>query len=700
MNLAPLLCAILLGAPGGEEGNFDAQIVPILTKAGCNAGACHGAAAGRGGFNLSLLGGDPAADYESIVHQLEGRRINLAAPGKSLLLTKPTGFLDHGGDVVFDADSREAQRLRDWIAAGAPRGKPRKLTRLEVTPKQPIVEVGSEPIALRAMAAFDDHPLEDVTGDVLFTSNDPSAVEIDAPRSSAKIKHSGQQIVIARYLDRVIPIVFLAPFDGDSNAIPYPPPTNFVDEEIYAILKTLRIPLSPAAGDLDYLRRVSLDLRGRLPTIEEVEAFQMDMAPDKREALVDALLASDAFNDYWTFRFARALELHSLSNDKVGVATYAAWLREQIRGGAPLNEVAATLLTATGDSHAYGPANFARMAGDARAQAELVGRVFMGVRLGCANCHNHPLDRWTQDDFHGFAAVFAKLDRGRHVKLAAQGDVTNVRTKEPAIPRIPGHRYLEAGGNHLQEVAASLTDSEDRQFARAIVNRLWQAMMGRGLVEPIDDMRETNPPTHPALLAKLADDFAAQGYNIRHTLKRIVLSESYARSRETTEGNQGDHQFYSHAYAKPLSPEVLVDAVDDILLPDNKGSSRYITKIDPLEPAPTLDILGRCNRAGGCDGGELRARGLAAQLHFLNGDFINAKLDQAGNRLDRLLADQKTTEEIVREFYRAGLSREPSVQELQNWAARLESGDPNQRRERLEDFVWSLLSSRTFSENR
>ncbi len=704
MNFAPLLCAILFSAPHDGKVDFDTQIVPILTKAGCNAGACHGAAAGRGGFNLSLLGGNSEADYESIVQQYEGRRVNLVRPSQSLLLAKPTGYVDHGGDLLFDAESSEARRLREWIVSGAKRGKSRKLTRFELTPRRAVVELGAAPIPLRAMASFDDGPMEDVTRDVLFTSTDTSAIEIDQIGPTARIRRSGQLIVIARYLDRVVPIEFLVPFATDAKLLEYPATTNFIDEEIVGVLKTLRIPRSPAASDSVFLRRVTLDLTGRLPSVELAQSYPEDLAPDKREKLVDSLLASEEFNEYWTYRFARALQLHSLPNDKIGVATYANWLKEQIRERTPLNEVASTLLTATGDSHAVGPANFARMVGDPRAHAELVGKVFMGVRLGCANCHNHPLDRWTQDDFHGFAAVFAKLDRGPEVKLTNFGAVTNLRTGEPAIPRIAGQRYINGSDDPRIEAAKALTDSEDRQFARAFVNRLWQAMMGRGLVEPIDDMRETNPPSHPQLLTKLANDFADHGYDLRRTLKLIVLSQTYALSTSTTPQNAADDRFYSHAFSKPLMPEILADAVADVTGVMNEFGekvipARGVTLIDPLQPAPSLDILGRCNRTNDCDSREAGANGLAGQLHLLNGPFLNEKLTGETNRLKQMLALKKSDSQIVKAFYLRAFSRTPTLVEQEKWESKLASKDESDCRERLEDFVWAILSSREFMEN-
>jgi hypothetical protein len=705
MNIAPLICAMFLTGPGDRDLNFDSQIVPILTKAGCNAGACHGAAAGRGGFNLSLLGSDPAADYDSIVHQFEGRRVNLASPAKSLLLAKPTGFLDHGGEVVFDVDSREAKRLRDWIAAGAPRGKPRELTRFEVIPNHLVTERSDNPIPLKAIASFDSGPEEDVTSDVLFTSTDKSAIEIDLTGPSVKISRSGQLIIIARYLDRVVPVEFLVPYSNSQSSTSASASQNLIDREIFGLLKTLRIPVSQPASDAAYLRRVTLDLTGRLPTYELAEAFPKDPALDKRQRLVDALLASEEFNDYWTYRLARSLRLHSLPNDKKGVEAYAAWLREQIQKRTPFSEVASSLLTATGDSHVVGPANFARMVRDPRAHAELVGQVFLGVRLGCANCHNHPLDRWTQDDFHGFAAVFAKLQRDRIVKLVPYGETTNLRTGAAAIPRIPGQQYLSGNSDHRVTIAKWLTKSDDRQFARAVVNRLWQAMMGRGLVEPIDDMRETNPATHPALLAKLAEDFAAHNYDLRHTLRLIALSEAYALSHESLPQNQADNRFYSHAYAKPMPPEVLADAIAEVLdVPNGYGNkeagTKALTILDPLDPAPLLDILGRCNRTADCDGDEARSRGLAAELHLLNGDFINQKLTTLGSRVGRMIGKQKSSAEVVREFYLRGLSREPTPGELKNWENRLKSFDEADRQKKIEDFVWSLLCSQSFTENR
>lgn len=703
MNLAPILYTVLLCTAPDSKADFTTQIVPILTKAGCNSGACHGAAAGRGGFHLSLLGSDPAADFEAIVHQFEGRRINLTKPDQSLLLTKPTGYVDHGGETVFDASSGEATMLRRWISDGAMRGEGRRLSHFEVSPRQTVVELGAEPIALRATAIFDNGSPEDVTQYVLFTPVDNAAIELDLRSPAARLKRSGQHIVIARYLDRVVPIELLVPFSPTESALSYPFAKNFIDEEILRCLRTLRIPASPLASDAEFLRRVSLDLTGRLPSIEFAEAFPRDQAPDKRERLVDSLLASESFVEYWTLRLSRALQLHSLPNDKKCAEAYANWIRGELRRNTPLSEFAAALLTATGDSHTVGPANFARMVSDAREHAELAGRFFLGVRLGCANCHNHPLDRWTQDDFHGFAAVFSRLDRNQMVQVLPRGSVTNLRTGEPATPRIPGIKDLVDPADPRRDVAEWLTDSEDRQFARAMVNRLWQAMMGRGLVEPIDDMRETNPPTNPQLLNRLANDFADHHYDLRHTLRLIALSTTYSLGQGTNASNFVDDRFHSHAYSKPLLPEVLADAVADVLgvaneLGGQASGTRAQSIVDPREPARTLDLLGRCDDPRNCQSSRVGS-GLATQLHVLSGDFINHKFESIRSTTRQVFERKLNDKQIVQEFYLRALSRQPTKSEILHWTPRIHHLDEVERRRNVEDFVWALLASRAFAEN-
>jgi hypothetical protein len=481
------------------------------------------------------------------------------------------------------------------------------------------------------------------------------------------------------------------------------PRGNFIDDEVLKTLAVLRLPVSPAADDATFLRRARLDLTGKLPSRDEVEAFLADRSDDKRAKLVDRLLQSDAYVDAWTHRWATLLRLQPQVNEKEGALAYHGWLREQIRKGTPMDEVARTLLTAVGDSHVVGPANFARTVGDARGQAELVSQVFLGVRLQCANCHNHPLDRWTQDDYHGLAAVFARLERGREVKVLSRGAVTNPRTGEPALPRIPGVRYLDANADGRAAFSGWLTAPENPYFARAIVNRLWRTMFGRGLIEPADDLRDTNPATHPELLNRLAADFIQHGCDLRHTLRRIALSATYGRSGVTNAVNRTEDRFYSHAYRKPLEPEVLADALADVTgVSDRYGNepegTRAITLVDPRTPSPALDILGRCSRQAPCEGTAVGG-GLPAKLHQLNGELINRKVGAPDGRLHRLIAAGKSDDEIVTDFYLRALGRPPTEAERDYWRQRLAGADKAERAERLEDVVWSLLNCSEFSTN-
>jgi Protein of unknown function (DUF1549)/Protein of unknown function (DUF1553) len=710
MNLAAVVCVAALAAdplPADAPKrliDFDTEIIPVLTKAGCNAGACHGAAAGRGGFHLSLLGADPAADYDAIVHAFEGRRVNTVRPAASLVVAKPTGNLDHGGDLVLDEDGPGAQRLLEWIRSGAPRGGDRKLTQLTITPLRHVSESAPAEVPLQVLATFDDQPPEDVTQWTVFTPSDPAGVQVDRGRRVARILRRGQQVLIARFLNRVVALQWMVPLNDEPVDLSGALRTNFIDEEILATLAKLRLPVSPTADDATYLRRVSLDLTGTLPTPEVVDSFVRDQSDGKRAKLVDSLLGSDAFTDYWTLRFARLLRVHSLPNEKEGMRVYTDWLRAQVARQAPLDQMARELLTSTGDAHVVGPANFGRMVGDARAHAELVSQFFMAMQMGCANCHNHPLDRWTQDDYHGLAAVFARLDRGREVRLLARGAVTNLRTNEPAIPRIPGDRYLPEDGDPRQAIADWLISGDNRYFARATVNRLWRAMFGRGLVEPTDDLRQTNPATHPELLDRLAEDFVQNGHSLRHTLRKITLSSSYARSDRTVQGNAADDRYYSHAFRRPLEPEVLVDAIADVTgvadaYDGRPPGTRAVAIVDPLSPAVSLDILGRCTRLGACDESGPSGGGLPAQLHLLNGEIVNRKLSDEKGRLQQRLREGIPDDQIVDEFYVRALSRHASGEELNRWRSRLQIDKQEERQRRLEDFVWSLLNNRQFLEN-
>ena len=526
----------------------------------------------------------------------------------------------------------------------------------------------------------------------------------------AKLHRRGRHVIIARYLTEVVPIELIAPLNevpiqnNKKSGETHTPPN--IDSEILKLLSTLRLPVSPTVDDATFLRRVTLDLTGRIPTPDAATRFLTDSNTDKRETLVDTLLQSNEFNEYWTLQLAKLLRIGARDRNTQGAFVYHQWLSLQIRDGIGYDQMARSVILAIGDSHEVGPANFYRTVNGPREQAEFMSELFMGARLRCANCHSHPLDKWTQDDYHGLAAIFAKIEGDQIVKVKPSGEVLHPATREKAVPRIPGNRFLPTDvADGRLELVDWLTSSDNPYFAKAIVNRLWKAMMGRGLVEPVDDFRSTNPATHPELLTTLADDFVAHGYDLRRTLKRIALSEAYARSSNALPQNKADDRFYSHALQKPLAPEVLADAISDVLgVPDIYGDepegTRAISLFNPNTESDALDILGRCSRKTSCETSTEATDGLQRKLHLFNGDLLNARIGVPDSRLDKLMSDGKSPMEIVNEFYLAALSRQPTDTEQQFWKQHIDvNTSANSQRAVLEDMVWSLLTCNEFVNN-
>lgn len=700
------------GAKRTAAVDFENDLIPVFTKFGCNAGACHGAAIGRGGFKLSLFGGNPRADFDAVVRQLEGSRINLAHPEQSLVILKPTESLTHGGGQRFDLDHESTRLLLNWIRQGAGQDSRRSLKRVEISPRKHVADALGQTVALRATAHFSDGSSRDVTRWTVFKAEDSSAVKIDPASGQSRALRRGRHIIVARYLTEVVPIEIIVPLNDSRVDLAAEPRHGFIDEEVLDSLATLALPVSPIADDATCLRRLTLDLTGRLPTADKVRSFLADSNPNKRRALVEELLGSDAFTEYWTLQLATLLRIRPQGRnvvgegDSQGAATYHEWLTDQVRRGVGYDRLARSVILASGDSHENGPANFYRTTKDPRKQAEFMSELFMGSRLRCANCHNHPLDRWTQDDYHGLAAIFARIEAGRVVEIKPTGRVIHPRTLETAIPRIPGDVFLsDEIVDGRDELAKWLTRPGNPYFARAIVNRLWQRMMGRGLVEPPDDFRATNPATHPALLDKLADDFIKNGYRLRHTLRRIAGSVTYQRSANATPGNRNDDRFYSHAARERLEPEVLADAISDVLgvadkYGDEPSGTRAVTLVNPRTSSLSLDILGRCVRDESCESPTAATGGLPQKLHLFNGALINARIRVPGSRLNKMISGGKSSTDIVSEFYMVALNRPPTPAEQQFWKNKLDAlTSADQQHEFLEDFVWGLLTCREFVTN-
>jgi len=435
--------AMISAGGSGTPVDFDSEVIPILTKAGCNTGACHGAAVGRGGFKLSLYGSDPQFDYQSIVMDLEGRRVNLAVPDESLLVQKPTEMIEHGGGYLLDFDSTAANLLIRWIHQGALRSQIMHLEEFRVSPEYYVaVRVGAT-LQLKATVLFSGRPTIDVTQWTVFIPEDPGAVEIDPETAKTKLLRRGRHVVVARFLDQVIPIEMVVPLSDETVDLSHNTRRNFIDDHVLKLLSTLHLPVSPAADDAAFHRRITLDLTGRLPSVNASLAFLDNPSKQKREKLIDQLLQSEEFDEYWTLQFAKLLRIHSQPGDAQGELTYHKWLKKQIANEVSYDQFAREIIMASGDTHLVGPANFYRTVGGAREQAEFASELFMGNRLRCANCHNHPLDHWTQDDYHGLAAIFAKIKQGRVIEVANRGEVTHPRTGEPANQRIPGERFLD-----------------------------------------------------------------------------------------------------------------------------------------------------------------------------------------------------------------------------------------------------------------
>jgi hypothetical protein len=716
LTLLSLMMATQSDSPDEVYANtivdFENDLIPVFTKSGCNAGGCHGAAIGRGGLQLSLFGGNPRQDYQNIVHELSGRRVNIARPDESLLFTKPTGIVSHGGKQVLEENDEGATLLRTWIEQGARFETRRKLKSVEITPRVKAFQTVGSSVSLKATANYTDGSQRDVTRWTVFEAEDASSVTVDEHAAQVTVLRRGRHIVVARYLEWVIPTELFVPLGDNEVDLSKQPRHSFIDDEILRTLGNLRVLPSAMADDATFHRRVALDLTGRLPSPEEVDSYGASTAADKREQLVDRLLASEAFVESWAMRLGRLLRLRSqydknkITITPTTVRTYHAWITDQLRKGIGYDQIAQALLTATGDSETVGPAGFYNTAADALLQTEFMTEVFLGSRMRCANCHNHPLDKWTQDDFHGLTAIFAKITRGTTVRVSPLGKTIHPQTGQPAQMKIPGDRFLPDDTKDGRAALAEWVTSKDNPyFAKAIVNRLWQTMMGRGLVEPVDDFRATNPASHPALLDRLARDFVEHDFDLRHTLREIAMSAAYARSSKASPSNASDDRYYSHAIKKQLEPAVLADAISDVTnVAGRYGNEPLGTRAIQLADASTasdaLDILGRCGREASCENAPASTGALPRKLHFFNGDLLNARITDPKGRLQTMLRAKTSPMTIVSEHYRIALGRQPTPQEATFWqeqAALATSAD--ERRAMLEDFVWGLLSSSEFLTN-
>ncbi len=684
--------------------DFHLRILPILTKAGCNGGACHGAATGQGGFKLSLLGYAPDLDHASITRELGARRIDFSQPAQSLLLRKATDQLDHEGGRRLRSDSPDTLLLQHWIAQGAPIGRT-DLVVTQLLAHPPLLHPvpSSQPQPIRVTALLSDGSSTDVSPLALYSSNDDSIAEVDRS-GHVRLLGPGTTAVMIRFAGAVAAVRVEHPFTNalPSDAFARTVPRNYIDETILRRLQVMNIPPSPDAEPTEFLRRIHLDLTGRLPDPALIRDFITRDSSATRDALVDRLLRSPEFTDLWSMHLADLLLISGKRGGESAARTFQSWLHQQIATNAPWDRIAHQLLTAQGSVQDVGPASFALLANDPRDLAEHAGSIFLAARIGCARCHAHPADRWTRTDYHQFAAFFARIQRdGGRITTAAQGEVEDPQSGRPLAPRPLGERSsLDPESDRRLALADWLVSPENPLFARAFVNRVWRHLMGRGLVEPVDDLRPTNPATHPDLLDALAHDFASNGFNLRRLVRTIVTSATYQRSSETLPGNAADDRLHSHALLKSPDGRVFLDMIVQAtgvpeVFPDQPDVDHAVQLTGSQTPSQALDILGRCSREASCESSGIAGGGLAQALHLLNGATLNSRLSR-GN-LPLWLQSGESNDALVCKLYLHTLSRPPSPTELQTWTSRL--SDNTRRVDLAEDLLWALLNSREFHFN-
>lgn len=694
------------GMAGAKPPRFITDVLPVLTRAGCNQGGCHGAAQGKGGFKLSLQGYDPEADYESITRGAAARRISPAQPENSLLLRKPTMAVLHRGGKALEVGSPGYRLLVDWIAGGmpAPESKEPDVVALEVTPPVRTLTIGQKQ-RFRVWARFSDGVRRDVTPDTLFSGSDSTVADV-TPDGQARVVGKGEAAVLIRYRDLVATASVISPFGTPLRTVA--PATGRVDQIINQKLAALGLEASSRCSDSDFLRRVSLDVVGILPTPDAALSFLADKDPNKREKLLESLLAQPEYVDYWTLQWGDILRSTRTALGEKGLVAFNNWLRQSVAQNKPWDKFAREMVLAQGSMFEDGAANYYRAAPNPETLAENTAQVFLGVRMQCARCHNHPYERWKQNQYYQLAAFYARVrvkngetPDERIVYTVNGGEVTNPRTKQVATPTALDAAPLPAtyAGDRRKALADWLTNPQNPFFAKILVNRLWKHFMGQGLVEPVDDMRVTNPPTNPALLDYLAQDFIRSGYDIKKLMRTIVRSDAYQRTVIPTVRNAEDTHYFSHYFFKRLGAEPLLDAVASATGVGEKFSGypaglRATELPDTTPQSYFLDLFGRPARNIVCQCERLDAPGLGQVLHFMNGKGINARISAKEGRVAKLMEAKASNAKIVEDLYLAAFSRFPTEDEILE--AGMSFGRTKDRQKEAEDLLWVLLNSKEF----
>ncbi|WP_240911015.1 DUF1549 and DUF1553 domain-containing protein [Paludisphaera soli] len=705
---------------GRRFWDFARDVEPILTKAGCNTGACHGKADGQNGFHLSLFGYDPDGDHIALARDVAGRRISPFDAERSLVVLKATGEAPHGGGRRLAVGSSDYETLVAWIRAGAPRTlgeAPAALARLVIEPGSAMMP-GPGVRQLRVLAEYADGRRRDATRQAVYKSLDDSTAVVD-DLGRAELLRRGEADLVVRYGTRVETVRLSTPVNPqlafDFAALPR---SNLIDDQLLRRLEALKVPPSPPASDAAFLRRITLDLTGGPPSPEEIRRFLADPDPEKRATLVDRLLDRPEFVQFWRIKFGDLLQI-SAARQGNGAYRYQEWLDARLAENAPWDVVVRTLLTALGDPNDVetgGPVNYAVDALEPTVAAEQTAQRFLGLRMRCAQCHDHPFDVWTQDDYYGLAGFFARVTRsgpgmggmmmaGRaDVRVDPQGVVKHLRTGEPAAPRLLDGRptTIAEGEDARVALAGWITAPENPFFARATANWVWAQLFGRGIVDPPDDMSRSNPPVHPELLDALAARFVATKFDLRDLIRTVATSQAYGLSSAPVPGNEKDGRWFSHQTPRPLSAHQMADALAQATdvpnrFPGASPTRRAIRVTDPGVQSPILDAFGRCPRTTTCASVQTPPLSLKQSLLLIGGDVIESKVESLNGYLASALELDLEPAELVENLYYRTLCRPPTAEESSHWSTELEQAAS--LREAAEDLFWALLNSREFAFN-
>jgi hypothetical protein len=711
--------------------SFRNHVIPAMTKIGCNSGACHGALAGKGGFKLSLRGYAPAADYFVMTRQAQGRRIDKLEPAHSLVLLKPTRALSHGGGKRIEVDSPDYQILVDWIAAGAPGPKENdpRIQRLEVLPAEAVLKPG-DALQVLARAWYSDGHSEDVTRGVKFSSTDELVAGVDQD-GKVKVKGYGETAITLWYSNLVATARILSPLSNavDPKVYATAPRHNYIDDLVLKKLQALRIPPSPSCSDAEFIRRAYLDAAGILPTPEEVKKFLADRSADKRARLIDALLERPEFVDYWAYKWSDVFLVSTRKLPQPAMWAFYEFIRQSVADNKPWDRFARDVLTAKGSTLRNGAGNFFVLHKDTSELTEATSLVFMGMSITCCRCHNHPLEKWTQDQYWSMANLFGRvgLKNGERngdviIQSLPDGDVPHPRRGHAMPPAPLDYPPLppDSPTDRRQYFADWLTAPENPYFAKALVNRVWHNFLGRGLVEAEDDLRQTNPPTNEALLDALANDFRTHHYDVKYLIRQVMNSATYQRSSQPVPGNATDDRFYSHYLIRRLPAEVILDAYAQVTGVPTPFTHVYSGVEGALALAPTgnyplgtrtlqlpdsrvasqfLDEFGRPDRMQTCSCERQQDSSVGQALHLNNGKTLNDKLRSKSSRVEQWVKEKIGDDEAVRRVFLLALSREPTATELVKFRRVLVEAAADKgtsRREAVEDLFWAVLTGREF----